>query len=89
MCATCCASVSNPWRLQPLLLTNLALATEIIVVDNASSDGSVEMVRAEFPQVRLIVNATNRGYTGGNNDGIAAADRALRADPQPRHASAG
>ena len=51
----------------------LPLATEIIVVDNASSDDSVEIVRAEFPEARLIVNSTNRGYTGGNNDGIAAA----------------
>lgn len=48
-------------------------ATEIIVVDNASNDGSAELVRAEFPQVKLIVNTVNRGYTGGNNDGIAAA----------------
>ena len=49
------------------------LATETIVVDNASCDGSAEMVRAEFPHVRLIANTTNRGYAGGNNDGIAAA----------------
>jgi N-acetylglucosaminyl-diphospho-decaprenol L-rhamnosyltransferase len=49
------------------------LTAEVIVVDNASNDGSAEMVRAEFPFVRLILNETNRGYTGGNNDGIAVA----------------
>jgi len=53
--------------------TRSTLATQVIVVDNASSDDSVAMVRGEFPDVRLIVNAANRGYTGGNNDGIAAA----------------
>ncbi|OQY20272.1 MAG: hypothetical protein B6I35_10690 [Anaerolineaceae bacterium 4572_32.2] len=45
---------------------------ETIVVDNASADGSVEMVRQEFPQVTLIANADNPGFTGGNNQGIAA-----------------
>jgi GT2 family glycosyltransferase len=49
------------------------LTAEIIVVDNASTDGSVEMVRSEFPQVTLIANPENRGFTGGNNQGIAAA----------------
>ncbi|MBC7251383.1 MAG: glycosyltransferase family 2 protein [Anaerolineae bacterium] len=43
---------------------------EIIVIDNASTDGSVEMVRREFPQVRLIASEVNLGYTGGNNLGI-------------------
>jgi GT2 family glycosyltransferase len=43
---------------------------EVIVVDNASHDDSVAMVRAEFPQVRLLANPTNRGFSGGNNDGI-------------------
>jgi len=56
-----------------LTIVPCPLSTEIIVVDNASSDDSVSMVSAEFPGVRLIVNTTNRGYTGGNNDGIAAA----------------
>ena len=48
------------------------LAAEVIVVDNASSDGSVEMVRAEFPQVRLMANEENLGFTRANNQGIAA-----------------
>lgn len=43
---------------------------EIIVVDNASADGSPDMVRAEFPQVRLIANPDNRGFTAGNNQGL-------------------
>ncbi len=43
---------------------------QIIVVDNASTDGSADMVRAEFPEVQLIANPTNRGFTGGNNDGL-------------------
>jgi GT2 family glycosyltransferase len=44
---------------------------EIIVVDNASTDGSVEMVRAEFPGIRLIANNENRGFTAANNQGLA------------------
>jgi GT2 family glycosyltransferase len=43
------------------------LDVEIIVVDNASHDGSAEMVAAEFPSVRLIASAQNLGFTGGNN----------------------
>jgi N-acetylglucosaminyl-diphospho-decaprenol L-rhamnosyltransferase len=48
------------------------LRYEVLVVDNASHDDSVAMVRAEFPGVRLLVNTVNRGFTGGNNQGIAA-----------------
>lgn len=49
------------------------LTTEMIVVDSASTDGSPQMVRAEFPQVRLIAGNRNLGYAGGNNVGAAAA----------------
>lgn len=45
---------------------------EIVVVDNASSDGSVEMVRNEFPDVALVENSVNPGYGAGANRGIAA-----------------
>ena len=46
---------------------------EIIVVDNASSDGSVEMIKSEFPQVILIKNCKNIGFAAANNQGMAKA----------------
>jgi GT2 family glycosyltransferase len=46
---------------------------EVIVVDNASSDKSPEMVEKEFPQVKLIVSKKNLGYAGGNNLGLKKA----------------
>ena len=46
---------------------------EIIVVDNASSDGSPAMVGAEFPEVVLIANSDNRGFAAANNQGLRIA----------------
>src|SRR5260370_5927809 len=46
--------------------------TDVVVVDNASSDGSTEMVSREFPQVRLIKNSRNGGFSSASNQGIAA-----------------
>ncbi len=43
---------------------------EVIVVDNGSSDGSVVNIGTKFPQVILIENNKNLGYTGGNNIGM-------------------
>lgn len=48
--------------------------TEIVVVDNASSDGSGEMVRADFPQVTLHANRSNPGYGAAANAAIEACD---------------
>lgn len=42
---------------------------EVILVDNNSSDGSISLVRKEFPDVIIIRNLVNRGYAGGCNDG--------------------
>ncbi len=44
-----------------------------ILVDNGSQDGSVEAVRAEFPQVKVLSLPVNLGYAGGNNAGLEAA----------------
>lgn len=43
---------------------------EIIVVDNASGDGSADMVAEEFPSVTLIRNSENLGYAEGNNQAM-------------------
>ena len=54
-------------------------SSEIIVVDNASSDGSVAMVKKKYPDVVLIPNRDNVGFGKGNNQGIriAKGDRIL------------
>jgi GT2 family glycosyltransferase len=45
----------------------------IVVVDNGSTDGSVSLIRQRHPDVVLLQNDTNLGFTGGNNAGIAQA----------------
>lgn len=57
----CLASISRQY---PALLPN------VTVVDNASGDGTVDAVRAEFPEVGLVVNPTNLGYAKAVNRGI-------------------
>jgi GT2 family glycosyltransferase len=49
------------------------VSTEVILVDNASTDGTAEFVRTSFPHVRVIALAENRGFAGGNNVGARAA----------------
>jgi GT2 family glycosyltransferase len=45
-------------------------AHDVVVVDNASSDGTCEAVRAAYPDVTVVALRDNRGYAGGNNAGI-------------------
>jgi len=51
-----------------------ALSVDVIVVDNASSDGSADMVSAKHPWVRLTANADNRYYAAANNQGLRELD---------------
>ena len=46
---------------------------EVIYVDNGSEDGSVEMVKSKFPEVRIIENSENLGFIKANNQGIKIA----------------
>jgi len=46
------------------------LSIEVVVVDNNSSDGSVEAIRDHFPQTTIIANKNNPGFSKGNNQGI-------------------
>ena len=50
-----------------------ALQAEIFVVDNGSTDGSVQMLAAEFPRVICIANTENRGFAAANNQALERA----------------
>jgi N-acetylglucosaminyl-diphospho-decaprenol L-rhamnosyltransferase len=50
----------------------VTLPADVVVVDNASADGSAAMVAREFPRVRLIANRDNRGFAAATNQGIRA-----------------
>lgn len=66
---------------------------EVIIVDNASVDGSVDFIRHNFPWVKLIASQINTGFTGGNNLAASSAsgdlllllnnDTVLLSDIQP------
>ncbi len=51
-------------------LDSSAIDARVIVVDNASSDGSVEMVRSRYPRIEVIASEKNLGFAGGNNIGL-------------------
>jgi GT2 family glycosyltransferase len=50
-----------------------APAAQVIVVDNASRDGSAQMVRAEFPHIEVLASPDNRGFAAANNAGLRLA----------------
>lgn len=57
----------------PLVL-KYSPGAEVIVADNASTDGSVDLVRQEFPSVRIIQNESNGGFAKGYNDALQHVD---------------
>jgi hypothetical protein len=59
---------------------------EILVVDNASSDGTASHVRATWPRIRLIESATNCGFAAANNRGIreSSSELVLLLNPDTR-----
>ena len=68
------------WNVRDLLIKCISsiceqaedIKVEIIVIDNASSDGTIKKIKEEFPQVRLIENMENVGFAAGCNQGIMA-----------------
>jgi N-acetylglucosaminyl-diphospho-decaprenol L-rhamnosyltransferase len=71
--------ITVSWNVRDLLRACLAsikdsplsYSLEGFVVDNASSDGSADMVAREFPWVHLLRNSANAGFTSGNNQALA------------------
>ena len=47
--------------------------TEVVVIDNGSTDGSADAIADEFPEVKLVRNDHNRGYAAANNQGASLA----------------
>lgn len=66
------------------VLASVGVTTAVVVVDNASTDGTAEMVQADFPQIQLIANRDNAGYPAANNQGLRLLG--LEGDAPPRYA---
>jgi GT2 family glycosyltransferase len=59
--------------LQSVYASKTQYRYEVIVIDNHSSDGSVEAIRAAYPETRLIANEDNTGFAKANNQGMEVA----------------
>jgi len=69
--------------IQSIIDTSANVNYEIIVVDNASNDGSIEAVKGAFPQLQVIANKENVGFASANNQGfeLAVGDFILMLNP--------
>ncbi len=71
--------ITVTWNSKEFILSQIAsvraarknIQIEQIIVDNASSDGTVEAIREKFPDVVVIANTENKGFSAANNQGVA------------------
>ena len=61
------------WHCLASAVSSVPTGSEVIVIDNASTDASAEAIERDFPHVRLIRSRTNLGFGGGNNLGAQSA----------------
>lgn len=77
VCSVCIANYNGESMLadciDSVLLQDCGFSIEIIVHDDASTDGSLSLLRSHYPQVRIIASAANVGFCIGNNRMVAAA----------------
>jgi hypothetical protein len=60
-----------PQCLKAVFESRIGFDREVLVVDNASTDGSAGLIRKDYPQVRLVENQRNRGFARAVNQGLA------------------
>lgn len=58
----------------PSVIQNSGSVAEVIVADNGSTDDSLDILKNEFPSVRVIRNSSNKGFTGGYNEALQYVD---------------
>ena len=52
-------------------VTKNSIGADVIIADNASTDDSVDFMKKNYPELRLIINSSNSGYAGGYNEALA------------------
>ena len=68
------------------LVTSLSkLSFELIIVDNGSTDGTIEMLHQEYPNIKLILNGKNDGFAKPMNQAMRGKLGRFFSHPQPRH----
>ncbi len=67
MTSACIVTFNSAQEVKGALDSLVQTKAEVFVVDNASTDGTAEMIRANYPQVRLIETGKNLGFGAGNN----------------------